>query len=238
MNRYVLILLPFFSLSLFGTTSGRKKLKTQKEYKYLHPNTFKTTEGCIDVLKELEGNVPTQYNCRGNKKTIGYGHQILEKDTCLEKVLGPRKIKDKFHHLTKEEAEKLLKEDVLLVENQVKQLCTKPITQNQFDALVCFTFNLGANSLKKSKLLKLINNEKYNEASNELCRWHKCNKKFIPGLLKRRFVEMMMFNGKDIIEDMSNYSPSAKKHWTALPNVLKYDAKRLFICYLSKKQPV
>jgi lysozyme len=68
-----------------------------------------------------------------------------------------------------------------------------PINQDQFDALVSFAFNLGADSLKNSTLLKKLNAGDFAGAAQEFQRWNKAKGKVLPGLTRRRASEALLF---------------------------------------------
>ena len=95
---------------------------------------------------------------------------------------------------TQEQAEQWLQEDVQIAVDAVNRLVTVELTQNQFDALVDFTFNLGTGSLQNSTLLRLLNASNYTGAANEFERWDKAGGQTLPGLLKRRQAERDLFN--------------------------------------------
>jgi GH24 family phage-related lysozyme (muramidase) len=67
------------------------------------------------------------------------------------------------------------------------------LTDNQYAALVCLTFNIGVAAFSKSTLLRLLNEGKYDEAQNQFIRWDKDNGKTIPGLHARREREAELF---------------------------------------------
>jgi GH24 family phage-related lysozyme (muramidase) len=68
----------------------------------------------------------------------------------------------------------------------VKKAIKVPLTQNEFDALVVFTYNVGPGNLADSTLVKLINQKKYVEAANEFLKFNKSKGVEIPGLSRRR----------------------------------------------------
>ena len=79
-------------------------------------------------------------------------------------------------------------------ENQVALLVRKPITQNQFDALVSFTYNLGATNLSKSTLLKKVNkNPNDKSIASEFMKWNRAGGKVLNGLTKRRKDEAALY---------------------------------------------
>lgn len=111
--------------------------------------------------------------------TIGYGHThgVTMGMTC-----------------TQEQADAWLQEDVQGAVQAVNNLVIVPLTQQQFDALVDFTFNLGAGALQQSTLLRLLNSGNYQGAAGEFEKWDKAGGKVLPGLLRRRQAERDIFN--------------------------------------------
>jgi lysozyme len=107
---------------------------------------MKTSEKGIDLLKVLEegkGFSSKSYICSAGKRTIGYGHVILLDDNIIEPI-------------TEDQAEDILEKDVSAAENAINKYVKVPLTQNQFDALVCFVFNVGRTNFKTSTLLKSL----------------------------------------------------------------------------------
>ena len=133
----------------------------------------------IDLIKNFEGCRLTAYRCPANILTIGYGH------TGSDVVMGQK--------ITQEQAEKLLKSDLLVHCNNVSRLVKVPLTQNQFDALVSFEFNVGYGNFASSTMLKLLNQKKYREAAAQFDRWVYANRKVLAGLVKRRAAEKNLF---------------------------------------------
>lgn len=133
----------------------------------------------IDLIKKFEGCRLTAYRCPANILTIGYGH------TGSDVVTGQK--------ITQEQAEKLLKSDLLVHCNNVSRMVKVPLTQNQFDALVSFEFNVGYGNFASSTMLKLLNQKKYREAAAQFDRWVYANRKVLAGLVKRRAAEKALF---------------------------------------------
>jgi lysozyme len=132
----------------------------------------------LDIIKASEGLRLKAYLCPADVWTIGWGHTkgVMEGDTC-----------------TISQADAFLREDCADAEWAVNHLVKVPITQNQFDALVSFTFNLGTGSLEKSTLLKKLNSCDYVGAASQLHRWTKAGGKELAGLVKRRAAEYDLF---------------------------------------------
>lgn len=112
--------------------------------------------------------------------TIGVGHTsgVREGDTC-----------------TMDEAMAYLRQDVGVAEDAVNRLVNVALTQDQFDALVDFTFNEGAGALASSTLLRLLNAGDYAGADKQFARWNLANGRVLPGLVTRRADEAALFNG-------------------------------------------
>ena len=132
----------------------------------------------IELIKEFEGCYLNSYRCPAGVWTIGYGH--------TGNVKSGTKI-------TKKEAETLLLNDLRTFEKGVNALPYK-LTQNQFDALVSFSFNCGLGNLKK---LTANNTRTLKEISNALILYNKANGKVLAGLTRRRKAEQQLFNSAD-----------------------------------------
>ena len=142
---------------------------------------METSQNGIDLIKHFEGCRLEPYLCSANVLTIGYGHT---KDV-VENM-----------HITEETAEVLLQQDLKEFEDNVDKLVTVDLNQNQFDALVSWTFNLGAGNLKSSTMLKVLNKEKYNEVPEQMQRWNKSAGVVNKGLVKRRGAKALLFASK------------------------------------------
>jgi lysozyme len=92
-------------------------------------------------------------------------------------------------------AEALLAADVSRAEQAVTRLVRVVLAQGQFDALVDFTFNLGAERLRTSTLLTRVNAGDYDAAAEELLRWDHSGLKEVAGLKLRREAEYRLWKG-------------------------------------------
>lgn len=88
----------------------------------------------------------------------------------------------------------LLRRDTKVAVTAVQTSVKVPITQEQFDALVSFTFNVGAANLKSSTLLRRLNAGDCAGATAQFGRWNMARGKVLPGLVKRRAREAALFN--------------------------------------------
>ena len=139
---------------------------------------MKASKNGIELIKKDEGCKLNAYLCPANVWTIGYGHTKNVKEG------------DK---ITQEMAEQLLVNDLQQFENAVNAYCLRALTQNQFDALISFVFNLGSVAFRASTLLKRINANQMELAALEFERWNKAGGKVLEGLTKRRKDEKALF---------------------------------------------
>lgn len=136
------------------------------------------SERGLNLIKEFEGCILHSYRCSANVLTIGYGHTagVYEGMT-----------------ITQAQAEKFLRQDVQWAVNAVNSAVKVNLTQNQFDALVSFTFNCGTGALQTSDLLKLTNMGKFAEAANQFDLWIHAGGNVVAGLVRRRKSEKELF---------------------------------------------
>ena len=132
----------------------------------------------IKLIKEFEGLELTSYLCPAKVWTIGYGH-----------IKGVQEGME----WTEEQAEEALKEEVVGYCRYVEEYVKVPLNQNQFDALVSWTYNLGPTSLKKSTMLKVLNKGNYDEVPEQIKRWNKARGQVLNGLVRRRDTEAELF---------------------------------------------
>lgn len=142
---------------------------------------MRTSKNGLALIRQAEGLRLRAYKCPAGVWTIGFGTTAGVKEGQV---------------ITKERAEELLRDDVKRFEDQVLRLVKVPLTQGQLDALVSFTYNLGAANLGNSTLLRLLNAGDYKGAAAQFDRWTKAGGKELPGLVKRRAAERALFEGK------------------------------------------
>lgn len=133
----------------------------------------------LELTKKFEGCVLKAYQDVANVWTIGYGHTdgVEAGQTC-----------------TQAQADAWLLADVQTAVSAVTKAVVVPLTQNQFDALVDFTFNLGEGALRKSTLLKLLNTKNYQSAAVQFPLWNHANGRENADLTARRLAEQTLFN--------------------------------------------
>jgi lysozyme len=139
----------------------------------------KNNKAGIELIKVFEGFSTKPYLCAAGYLTIGYGHKVLKTEDFIE--------------ITKEQAEEILIKDLRLAESSVARLIIVPITENMFSALVSFVFNLGQGALQGSTLRRMINRRDYIHAAYEFPKWIYAAGVKLPGLLRRRYAEQLLF---------------------------------------------
>jgi lysozyme len=137
-----------------------------------------TSEIGILMLKQREGWRDRAYKDVAGKWTIGYGHLILPAE--MSKYVGATVTVNGASRgsyvMSKEEGDTLLRRDLSTAEQAVRNYVLVPITQEQFDALVNFVYNVGVGAFKGSTLLRLLNAGDYKGASAQFPLWAKVTK--------------------------------------------------------------
>ena len=139
---------------------------------------MRTSRKGIELIKAHEGLRLDAYLCPAGVPTIGYGHTHGVK-------MGDR--------ITEEQAEKFLIGDLAVVEREINRYGFE-LTQNQFDALVSFVYNVGAGNFRSSTLLKKLKaNPNDPDIANQFKRWVYGDGKVLPGLVRRRNEEAKLY---------------------------------------------
>jgi len=138
----------------------------------------------LKIIKDFEGEVLRVYKDPVGLLTVGVGHLVKQGE--------PYKLGE---HITPEESERLLRKDLEVAEQAVRNHVRGLISENQYGALVSFVFNLGEGNFRKSTLLKKVNAGDIPGAANEFLKWDKAGKppKSLPGLTRRRKAERGLF---------------------------------------------
>lgn len=142
---------------------------------------MRTGEAGLGIIKEFEQLRLKAYpdpKTGGEPWTIGWGHTggVREGDVC-----------------TQAEADAWLKADVRTAEDAVNRLVKVTLSQDEFDALVSWTCNLGEGNLQKSTMLKYLNQMKYDQAADEMLKWISPGTSVEKGLRRRRDMEWKLF---------------------------------------------
>ncbi len=135
--------------------------------------------------------MPDLYNDPVGHCTIGCGHLVHR---------GPinGSEPEEFRRgITRDRALELLQQDAATAAGEIARSVTVELSQQQFDALVSFVFNVGTGAFRDSTLLKLLNGADYASVPPQLNRWTKASGQTLPGLVTRRKAEGALFsNGK------------------------------------------
>lgn len=143
--------------------------------------TRQVNKAGLDLIKSFEGLRLEAYpdpGTGGDPWTVGYG--------------STKGVK-KGMKITVQEAEQRLIMDLQDACKAVERFVTVPLNDNQFAALVSFTFNCGAGNLAVSTLLKRLNEGEYGSVPMQLMRWNKAAGKVMSGLTRRRAAEGDLF---------------------------------------------
>ncbi|MDH5510827.1 MAG: lysozyme [Nitrospinota bacterium] len=141
---------------------------------------MRTNQAGVELIMRFEGFEPDWYEDVVGVRTIGYGHT--------------GDLPDGFSApFTAEEGKRLLTTDLQRYEGYVEELVMVPLNENQYSALVSFTYNLGRRNLKESTLLRMLNWGDYQQAADQFPRWVFAGGKRWDGLILRRGAERKLF---------------------------------------------
>ena len=137
------------------------------------------------LIIEFEGLRFEPYRDSAGFLTIGIGHLVRPGEY--------------FTRINAAQAEAMLNSDLASARSTVERLVKTELNDNQFAALVSFTYNLGSGALERSTLLKLLNAGEIARAADEFVKWAKVHDpkthavKVLPGLMRRREAEALLF---------------------------------------------
>jgi GH24 family phage-related lysozyme (muramidase) len=140
---------------------------------------MKISAAGIELLKQFEGCRLTAYQDSVGVWTIGFGTTTGVKEG---------------QTISQVKAEEYLRFDLAIFEKAVTESLKVPVNQNQFDALVSFTYNVGVSAFRSSTLLNLINEKTDKKVvAAEFSKWVKAGNQTLPGLVSRRKAESELF---------------------------------------------
>jgi lysozyme len=146
---------------------------------------MKLDESGYKLIQEFEGLSLVPYLCSAKVATIGYGSTFYP---------SSKKVTMQDQPISLATAKWMLKETADKFATDVDKLIKSKLTQNQFNALVSFAFNLGVTSLGRSTLLKKVNiNANDTTIAAEFLKWNKAGGKILNGLTKRRAKEAKLY---------------------------------------------
>lgn len=146
----------------------------------------RTNKNGLLLIKSFEGLRLKAYRDAVGIWTIGYG--------------TTRGVQPDMR-ISEGEAEHFLQQDLIRFEQAINSVVNAPINDNQFSALVSFTYNVGSGALKSSTLLKLLNARRdLRKTADEFPRWNRAGGRVLHGLTRRRHAERALFLGEDFYE--------------------------------------
>ena len=148
---------------------------------------MKASSACIDIIRQFEGFRAKPYLCPAGVPTIGYGSTRYPDGKAV--TLGDQPVSEP--QAAQIMLSTLEREYVPAVNRYVQVR----LTQGQFDALVDFAYNCGAQNLRTSTLLRLLNAGDFKGAAGEFGKWVNAGGVPLDGLRKRRAAEWRLFTG-------------------------------------------
>ncbi len=136
----------------------------------------------LDLIESFEGFRAKAARLNGGKYTIGFGHTMTVRDGMV---------------VNREQAEELLKWDIGPIQDFIRQNALTTLTQNQFDALISFAFNIGLDNFRNSDVLRHLNQGEPICAAIAMNAWRRSNINgqhiVVDALVRRRALETAMF---------------------------------------------
>lgn len=163
---------------------------------------MKTSNEGINLIKQFEGCKLKAYKPVPAEPcyTIGYGHYGSD--------VRPNIV------ISQAQAEAYLVQDLMKYEKSVNSLGI-PLNQNQFDALVSFTYNCGSGNLKK-----LVRGRNHQQIADAMLQYNKGSGKVLPGLTKRRQAERNLF-----VSGMTDTHPATGNPYPEPTKNIRYNSK-------------
>ncbi|WP_420454397.1 lysozyme [Rubrivirga sp.] len=161
-----------------------------------HPDNaaLRISDPGLTLIQQFEGFEPDWYLDAVGVRTIGYGWT-----GALPDDLAPP--------LTEAQGRRLLADTVGAYGAAVVRHVEVPLAQAQFDALVSFTYNLGASNLASSTLLARLNEGRWDEAAAEFDRWVLAGGRRLEGLVRRRAAERALFESARAVAPPAEPTP-------------------------------
>ncbi len=140
------------------------------------------SRAAIELIKSFEGYRRKAAQLPDGRWTIGYGHTLTAREGA---------------EVSESDAEALLMYDLINVAHAVNEHSYTPLTQNQFDALCCFAFNVGVDNFRRSSVLRRVNEGQLLQAACAMEMWRKADfegeRIVIDALVRRRSAEKTLF---------------------------------------------
>ncbi len=139
---------------------------------------LRTNDDCIDIIKEFGGLSLEAYSDQNGNWYIGYGHSQGVKD-------GMK--------ITEFQAELYLRDDLKVFEEFIRRVVEVNVSENEFSAMVCLTYNIGPGGFAESTVLRKVNEQAWNEAADAILLWNKVKGEVNETLVSRREKERALF---------------------------------------------
>jgi len=143
---------------------------------------YQVSRAAIELIKTFEGYRRKAAQLPDGRWTIGYGHTLTAREGA---------------EVSENDAEALLMYDLITVAHAVNEYSYTPLTQNQFDALCCFAFNIGIDNFRRSSVLRRVNEGQLLQAACAMEMWRKADfegeRIVIDALVRRRSAEKTLF---------------------------------------------
>ncbi len=146
---------------------------------------MKISKQGLDLIKKYEGFSSIPYLCPAKKATIGYGNTYWEngkKVSLFDSTISEQRASELLEFIVKKDVEYYINTYVLV-----------PLSQNQYDALCSFIYNVGQRNFRRSTLLKKLNRYDYIGATQEFIKWRRSGGRVLRGLILRRKEERELF---------------------------------------------
>jgi lysozyme len=151
-----------------------------EEYLTMGANDLTYSGMGLSLTEQFEGCELTAYQDQVGVWTIGYGHTGPDVTPGLS--------------ITLDQAQALLAQDVAGASVCVNKVIAVQLTQDEFDALVDFVFNLGAGAFTGSTLVRDLNAGDFTAAAAQFDLWDHAGGAVVAGLLRRRQAEAALFD--------------------------------------------
>ncbi|MDB5469142.1 MAG: lysozyme [Caulobacter sp.] len=140
------------------------------------------SKAAVELIKKFEGYRSKAAQLPDGRWTIGFGHTLTAREGA---------------QVSEQDAEALLLYDLIAVAHAVNEQTFTPLTQNQFDSLCCFAFNVGIENLKRSSVLRRVNEGSMLQAACAMEMWRKADfegeRIVVDALVRRRSAEKTLF---------------------------------------------
>ncbi len=137
----------------------------------------------LKLVEDSEGFRGRAYRCPAGIWTIGHGHTSMA---------GPPPVKSGMT-MTESQARAVLARDLETFSHGVKSALKRDLTDNQFSALVSFAYNVGLGAFRGSSVLRAVNAGQDELVPRRLAQWSRAGGRTLPGLVKRRHAEALLY---------------------------------------------